>query len=122
MSVFGINTVPGHLLPTLYTVLIIDVRLYSICMCKNIYLKCLLCNSSIYYKAASYNNMYRNLYRLYGTSPAFWIATSHYKVNACFEFAPRYISAMHMFRVAPCLRDQLNAKDADVTSLPPKCL
>ena len=41
--------------------------------------------------------------------------TSH-KINACFVFALGHISARNS--VAPCLCDQLSAKDTDVRSLP----
>ncbi len=47
------------------------------------------------------------------------VLMSH-KTNACFMFAPQHISALQAFSVVPHPRDQLKAKDADVTSLP-KC-
>ncbi len=55
-----------------------------------------------------------------------WLFTStlvvtSLKINVCSVFAPRRILRSARVSVAPRLRDRLNTKDADVTSLP-KCL
>ncbi len=40
------------------------------------------------------------------------------KINACSVYTQQAYLRVARVSVAPCLRDQLNAKDADVTSLP----